>query len=379
MVARPAVLRGREFLESTAQLLVWLAHWRNPRHAKWCRWCAINLRHTDGLEVWQFGQVLSSKNRRVALNHNLCISRTNSAGNGCTNVTKDRLAQFFLELCHKLVSQDQTQAILTRFTENRLEAIGGKVLELINIECEVLALVLGDIGPSHRSRLELHDEDNTKQLRVEITHLTFGEVNKQNLVVIHNLREVKATLGLANDVAHCIVADEWAKLRDHPTNQVTSFVGALRGRELLRPKVEHLPIELGVAELLIHQQLWHINKRTARRVSHQQQRTVTEDVLEAWPNDTGVAWVVQAIEHVNRLLHQEVLLVGVVELKHIEANWVAHITWVEVDNILYPIAWYFSKQRLSQVTVRINQGKTPPRQHILVCQVLLQDRLTTPV
>ena len=89
-------------------------------------------------------------------------------------------------------------------------------------------------------------------------------------------------------------------------------------------------------------------------------------MLQTRPNDTGVAWVVQAIQHVNRLLHQEVLLVGVVELKHIEANWVAHIAWVEIDNILHPITWYFSEQRLSQVTVWINQGKTPPRQHILV-------------
>ena len=237
-----------------------------------------------------------------------------------------------------------------------------------------------DIGPSHRSRLELHDEDDTKQLRVEITHLTFGEVDEQNLVVIHNLGEVKSALGLANNIAHRIVADEWAKLRDHPANQITSFIRALRGWELFSPKVEHLPIrhvfELSIAELLIHQQLWHINKRSTRRISHQQQRTVTEDVLEAWPNDTGVTWVVQAIQHVDRLLHQEVLLVGVIELKHIETNRVAHIARVEVDNILYPITRYFSKQCLSQVTVRINQGKTPPRQHILVGQVLLQDRLT---
>ena len=230
--------------------------------------------------------------------------------------------------------------------------------------------MLGDISPSHRSCLKLHDKDNTKQLRVEIAHLTFGEVNKQDLIVIHNLREVEATLSLTNDVTHRIVANKRTKLGDHPANQVTSFVGALRGWELLRPKVEHLPVrhvfELSITKLLIHQQLWHVDKRPACRISHQQQRTVTEDVLEAWPNDTGVAWVIQAIQHVDRLLHQEVLLVGVIELKHIKTNRVAHITWVEVDNILYPITWYFSKQRLSQVTVRINQSKTPPRQHILV-------------
>ena len=133
--------------------------------------------------------------------------------------------------------------------------------------------MLGDVGPSHRSRLELHDEDDTKQLRVEITHLTFGEVNKQNLVVIHNFREVKATLSLTNNITHCIVANKWTKLGDHPANQITSFIRALRGWELFGPKVEHLPVrhvfELSITKLLIHQQLWYIDERPARRVSHQ--------------------------------------------------------------------------------------------------------------
>jgi len=193
--------------------------------------------------------------------------------------------------------------------------------------------VLRDVGPSHRGRLELHNKDNTKQLRVEITHLTFGEVDEQDLVVIHNLREVEATLGLTNDVTHCIVANKWTKLGDHPADQITSFVGALRGWELFGPKVQHLPVrhvfELGIAELLIHQQLWHIDERPARRISHQQQhsdrdrntvksdrtygigsekgmaiRAVTAALQAAAQNDTAGSLVALASPYLNQTIHE---------------------------------------------------------------------------
>ena len=86
--------------------------------------------------------------------------------------------------------------------------------------------------------------------------------------------------------------------------------------------------------------------------------------------------IVQPIQHVNRFLHQKVLLIRTVEFKHIETNRVFHIGGVEIDNIFHSLFRHLPHERLDQITVRINQCKSSAIHHILIRHIFLQYRLT---
>ena len=86
-----------------------------------------------------------------------------------------------------------------------------------------------------------------------------------------------------------------------------------------------------------------------------------------------MARVIQAIEHVDSLLNQEILLIRSLKLEHIEANRIRHVSWVKVDNILYSLLRHLAHQRFNQISVRVNKRKAPAIHHILVGHVLLKD------
>ena len=99
-------------------------------------------------------------------------------------------------------------------------------------------------------------------------------------------------------------------------------------------------------------------------------------MLKPWPHNTGMPRIVQPIQHVNRLLHQKVLLIWTVEFKHIKANRVFHIGGVEIDNIFHSLFRHLPHERLDQITVRINQRKPSAIHHVLIRHIFLQYRLT---
>ena len=54
--------------------------------------------------------------------------------------------------------QRQAQAILAGLRQNRREAVGGEIVELINKQVEVAAARLRYVGAGHGSKLELRRE-----------------------------------------------------------------------------------------------------------------------------------------------------------------------------------------------------------------------------
>ena len=99
-------------------------------------------------------------------------------------------------------------------------------------------------------------------------------------------------------------------------------------------------------------------------------------MLQARTNNSRMSWIVKTIQHINRLLNQKVFLVWSVEFKHIQTNWISHISRIKVDNILNAFFWNLTQQRFNQITVRINKGESPTIHHILISHIFLQDRFT---
>ena len=99
-------------------------------------------------------------------------------------------------------------------------------------------------------------------------------------------------------------------------------------------------------------------------------------MFQARPHDTGVPRVVQAVQHIDRFLYQEVLLVFGVEVEHVQADRVRHITRVEINHVFHTLFRYLAKQLFDRITVRVHERETFAVHHVLKRQVLQQDGLT---
>ena len=86
--------------------------------------------------------------------------------------------------------------------------------------------------------------------------------------------------------------------------------------------------------------------------------------------------VIQPIQHIDCFLHQKVFLVWCIKLKHIQTNRVCHVGWIKIDNIFDTLFWHLTKKRLYQFSVLVNKRKASTIHHVLICHILLQDRLT---
>ena len=53
-----------------------------------------------------------------------------------------------------------------------------------------------------------------------------------------------------------------------------------------------------------------------------------------------------------------------------------HIGWVEINDIFDALFWHFAKQRLYEISVRIDKCKSTSVHHVLICHIFLQYRFT---
>ena len=81
-------------------------------------------------------------------------------GDDRADVAEDGVGGLVVELGQILVGDDQGEAVLAGLTEDGGEAAGGEVLELVDVEAEVAAVGLGDVGPGHRSLLDMPESES---------------------------------------------------------------------------------------------------------------------------------------------------------------------------------------------------------------------------
>ena len=72
-----------------------------------------------------------------------------------------------------------------------------------------------------------------------------------------------------------------------------------------------------VGKRLVDKYLLYIEEGRTGRVGHNSKGGVTEPRFEAWPNNTGVARVVQLIKHGDSFLNNKVALVLVFEFEQV--------------------------------------------------------------
>src|SRR4051794_11729239 len=93
------------------------------------------------------------------------------------------------------------KSILACLGKDGGEAIGGKILELVDVEVKISALVFGYIGTRYRSQCKARDQQRPDQVGVLFTDLSFGEVGDEDAAGIHERARIEAALFLAEDVA----------------------------------------------------------------------------------------------------------------------------------------------------------------------------------
>ena len=101
-------------------------------------------------------------------------------------------------------------------------------------------------------------------------------------------------------------------------------------------------------------------------------------MLTPRPKEPLIIGVVKALEHINPLLHDEILLFFGCELKHVHADRIIDITRVKIDDIIHALGWHHAHDFLDHVAVWVDKGKAASVHHILQGDVAHKNRLTHP-
>ena len=154
------------------------------------------------------------------------IKRTNSEGNGGTDVSKYCVTHFFFHLFDVLVCNDEIQVVLSCFGQNIRKRSIRKRLKLIHIEIKVrhcFHLCNRQICPAHGGEINTGSEHGPEQVGICLANQTFREVHDHNFFIIHHLAEIKTGMWLSNDISN-----QWVP------RKLTNFV--LNGRQGLGRK-----------------------------------------------------------------------------------------------------------------------------------------------
>lgn len=92
----------------------------------------------------------------------LGIGEADAEGDEGADISKDGLPHGGGELGDVLVTQREIEPIFPRLGQDGGEALGGEILELIDKEIKIAALVLGLAIPGHSGKLELRDEQGAE-------------------------------------------------------------------------------------------------------------------------------------------------------------------------------------------------------------------------
>src|SRR3989338_4726228 len=85
----------------------------------------------------QVNNVSHSENRRVLFGQNHRVLGSNTETHNRSHVTKYRFANLLIELTDILMSDGQTQTILTRFGQNFRKRVRGEVLKFVDVKVKI--------------------------------------------------------------------------------------------------------------------------------------------------------------------------------------------------------------------------------------------------
>ena len=174
---------------------------------------AVNNHGDDEVAVVHLDEVALVKGGLKLLGEDGGIIGGDTEGDGGADVAEDGVADGVGHLGDVLVGNGEVEAVFASFGEDDGEGVGGEVLELVHVEVEGAAVGdIGDVGAAHRGELDLGDEEGAENGGVVFANQALGEVDDQDFAFVHNLADVKAGFGLADDVTDDGVGGEGADL-----------------------------------------------------------------------------------------------------------------------------------------------------------------------
>src|ERR1017187_31096 len=99
------------------------------------------------------------------------------------------------------MGQREAEVVLSCLRENRDEGIRRERLKLVHIEEEIPTLILRHVCPRHRRKLELRDEERTKEVRLVCAELPLGKIGDEDSSVIHHEAGINLALHLSDNVS----------------------------------------------------------------------------------------------------------------------------------------------------------------------------------
>ena len=200
---------------------------------------AVNNHGDDEVAVVHLDEVALVKSGLKLLGEDGGIIGGDAEGDGGADVAEDGVADGVGHLGDVLVGNGEIEAVFASLGEDDGERVGGEVLEFVHVEVEGTAVGdVGDVGAAHRGELDLGDEEGAENGGVVFANQALGEVDDQDFAFVHNLADVKAGFGLADDVTDDGVGGEGADLvEDWGDRLVDLFLVPLA--EFVLPELEY--------------------------------------------------------------------------------------------------------------------------------------------
>ena len=248
------------------------------------------------------------------------------------DVAEDGVADGVGHLGNILVGDGEIEAVFARLTKNNGEGVGGEVLELVNIEVEgATVLDIRNIGAGHGGELDLSDEEGAEDAGVVFADETFREIHDENLAFVHNLANVEAGVGLADDVADDGVGGEGADfVQDWGDRLVDLFLVPLA--EFVFPELEDgdvgAVVEGFFAEIFIGQHTGDVEEGGGGAVEKGEE-SIAQNMLEAG----APGFAEHTLQNADDFGTDVGLARGVGKFERIEGDGVGGVGGVEVDDV----------------------------------------------
>ena len=118
----------------------------------------------------------------------LGVERADAEGDERSGIAEDSVLQAFRQLRNCLVRRDQRETPLARFREDRCETVGREVLELVDIQREVAALVLRHVPPRFGRLRARGDEKRAEKMRGLGAEIAFRQIDDEHFALVHHVR-----------------------------------------------------------------------------------------------------------------------------------------------------------------------------------------------
>src|SRR5437762_344829 len=97
--------------------------------------------------------------------------------------------------------KDQRQSVLACFRQDGRKTVGGKMLELIGVQCEIATLAFRNVGARFRGLCKGSGQECAQEMRRRFTKLALGEIDDEDLSAVHDVANIDGALDLTEHVA----------------------------------------------------------------------------------------------------------------------------------------------------------------------------------